>query len=702
MSRASHADCLSEITIDPIACLLPISEHNFGAEALHVSLQESDLPRFPGPMKEIRLKISDLFAIDPQTEAHSTGLGAITAYVLEHYSFLPRPIIVTLDGDEVVISHPDEEDAKRVEEATRLADRALKRAQEGDYKKAIGIYKRVLELHPWFDGARRNLAMAYMEIGDVENATNHLIEALRLDPKDAWSLVVLGNLYIKEKGDRETGEKFLRRALEIKPDDAWALNSLAVGLQKRGQVQQALEYFDRAIGGNPHFANPHYGKAVTLTQDGQPEAAHETLARLFATAKMQDARSQPVFEGARQLYVTVQRELAQRHHSEAFKCVQDYKVEMEKLSGFLIKFEETDFEQMLGATIQMAWKHGRDYHLIKTRRGYDPELLAHLEAHELTHLKLESEARQNGKNLFFATSAQSREVAIRSIATDVRRLEKQGYSEESITKLTLSVVAGLTGFLFNCPLDMIIERYIRETFPALHPAQFLSLRGMALEAAQTNTNPQIRQVTPRKIMQASLGLNGAYSLFLDNLFEGASDFSAVYRRLDTFPLSQRLFNHWSERVDKLEPGDEYKLVDEFAEMIGLRTWYEWKADPGQHEVTEPPPKEGTTNPALLREKHPAAVFYFLDAFKRFDEMSPEEIRNVAFEIALLGRRGLDYSEPVEKYELKTVPNRKFSGLHLMCLMFAGFKRVAPEQDVGMDLEEPFLAALQLKQDDQRQ
>src|SRR6058998_2183711 len=237
---------------------------------------------------------------------------------------------------------------------------------------------------------------------------------------------------------------------------------------------------------------------------------------------------------------------------------------------------------MLGATIQMAWKHGRNYHLIKTRRGYDPELLAHLEAHELTHLKLESEARQKSKNLFFATSARSREAGIRSIATDIRKLEKQGYSEESITKVTLSMVAGLTGFLFNCPLDMTIERYIRSTFPVLRPAQFLSLRGMALEAAQTNTNPQIRQVTPRKIMQASLALNGAYSLFLDDLFDGASDFSALYHCLDTFSLSQRLFSRWAEQAEKLEPGDEYNLVNEFAEMTGLRAWYEWKPDPGQH------------------------------------------------------------------------------------------------------------------------
>jgi hypothetical protein len=114
-------------------------------------------------------------------------------------------------------------------------------------------------------------------------------------------------------------------------------------------------------------------------------------------------------------------------------------------------------------------------------------------------------------------------------------------------------------------------------------------------------------------------------------------------------------------------------------------------------VTELPPKEGTTNPALLRQKHPAAVFYFLDAFKRFDAMTPEEIRNVAFEIALIGRAGLDYASPEEKYELNSIPSRKFSGLHLMCLMYAGFKRVAPEEDVGMDLNEPFLTALQLQE-----
>jgi hypothetical protein len=47
--------------------------------------------------------------------------------------------------------------------------------------------------------------------------------------------------------------------------------------------------------------------------------------------------------------------------------------------------------------------------------------------------------------------------------------------------------------------------------------------------------------------------------------------------------------------------------------------------------------------------------------------------------------------------LKSLPDEKFTGLHLMCLMYAGFKRIAPEHDLQMDLDEPFLAALEMFQ-----
>jgi hypothetical protein len=89
---------------------------------------------------------------------------------------------------------------------------------------------------------------------------------------------------------------------------------------------------------------------------------------------------------------------------------------------------------------------------------------------------------------------------------------------------------------------------------------------------------------------------------------------------------------------------------------------------------------------------------FLDAFKQFDALTTDQISAIAQEIAVLGRNGLDYASPDEKYVLRSLPDQKFSGLHLMCLMFAGFKRVAPEHDLQMNLEEPFLAALEIYQE----
>ncbi len=213
-------------------------------------------------MRTIRLKIAELLE-GQLISLHAPDVVSITPLVLKQFGFLPQPMFIRIEGDEVVVSFPEESLAAQTE-AARLAERAAKRATEGDYGKAIGILKRVLELQPSLHSARRDLAMVYVETGDVENATNHLIEVLRIDPNDAWSLVVLANLYIREKSNPETGEKLLRRALEIKPDDAWALNSLAAVHNERGQSQEAIAVFERAIQANPEFPNPYYGEAVTL------------------------------------------------------------------------------------------------------------------------------------------------------------------------------------------------------------------------------------------------------------------------------------------------------------------------------------------------------------------------------------------------------------------------------------------------------
>ena len=276
-------------------------------------------------------------------------------------------------------------------------------------------------------------------------------------------------------------------------------------------------------------------------------------------------------------------------------------------------------------------------------------------------------------------------------------MERQGYSGDSITRVVLDLVGGLSACIFNTPLDMWIETLLGREMPALRHAQFVSLHRLAGEALAATTQPEIRKLTPPKVLRALTALTGAAALFLDDFTHGVTDFWTQYPRLDGANLSPRIFQLWKDRRDALQPGDEYDLVDAFADLLGLRGWYEWKPDPGTHEVTEPPAKEGTTNPELLRQKYPAAVWFLLDALKRYATMDVEQVRAIAFEIGMLGRSGLDYASPEKKYTLSSIPGETFSGLQLMCLMHAGFKRIAPEQDTGMDLDGPFLTALELHQ-----
>lgn len=534
-------------------------------------------------MPLLRLKLSDLQTLSgPSYEPHASnaiGAGTPTDDELEtrirrQFGFLPDPITVKIEGDEVLVEFPEETPGSCAE-AARLAEKAGKRASEGHYSKAIDIYQRALELQPSLHRARRDLAMVYAETGDIDNATNHLIEVLRLDPSDAWNWVVLGNLYASNKGDVVTGEKFIRKALELNPHDAWALNSLATFTQKAGRSEEALDLFDQAIASNPDLPNPYLGKALVLEAMQRLDLATGTLDRLFAMGQLQDARSHEVYDNARNLYVRIQTQLAERLQPEAIKTVEHEKAELVALSGYAIETMEDDLTGTVGAMIQMAWKHRRDHHVVVTRRNLNPILRCHLEAQELTHLRMETAARQAGRNRFFSSNAGHREAAMDELASDLRRISRSGYPVETLTPLFHHLIGGLCSFVYNCPLDVLIERHLREA-----PSQFLSLRTMTDDILRVNLNRDILKVTPRKIYLSVLAMNGAYCLGLDRLYGGATAFAAPYRKLDNFAMARRLHDHLSSHGDSLKPGDEYDLVDHFAEMLGIRQWFGWIPDVG--------------------------------------------------------------------------------------------------------------------------
>ena len=89
-----------------------------------------------------------------------------------------------------------------------------------------------------------------------------------------------------------------------------------------------------------------------------------------------------------------------------------------------------------------------------------------------------------------------------------------------------------------------------------------------------------------------------------------------------------------------------------------------------------------------------AVFYCLGAINFFKNKSMKEIQDISFEIGLKGRSGLDINDPQRKYQIISMPGT-FTGLQLVCYMYVGFRLIAPERDIGIDLSDEYRAALQL-------
>ena len=140
-------------------------------------------------------------------------------------------------------------------------------------------------------------------------------------------------------------------------------------------------------------------------------------------------------------------------------------------------------------------------------------------------------------------------------------------------------------------------------------------------------------------------------------------------------------------MDNFTPGDEYDVVDEYARLLKLLSWYDWQLDRSPLRTGLESDKSAPSTP-LITDK-PEAYTFCLDALRRFDGQSRDLIFSAISEISILGMNGIDHTTVGKTYTLKSYPNEIFSGLHLLCLMYVGFKLYDPKVDCGLDFSEAY-------------
>ncbi|MBI4684629.1 MAG: hypothetical protein HY755_05480 [Nitrospirae bacterium] len=67
-------------------------------------------------------------------------------------------------------------------------------------------------------------------------------------------------------------------------------------------------------------------------------------------------------------------------------------------------------------------------------------------------------------------------------------------------------------------------------------------------------------------------------------------------------------------------------------------------------------------------------------------------KKIGFEIAMLGRQGIDPAKTEKKYHLESIPGKEFTGLQLLAYMYSAFQVIDPFLDTGINFKKEYEAA----------
>ena len=121
-------------------------------------------------------------------------------------------------------------------------------------------------------------------------------------------------------------------------------------------------------------------------------------------------------------------------------------------------------------------------------------------------------------------------------------------------------------------------------------------------------------------------------------------------------------------------------------------------DPGGHLAEKAEAGRNRITQARFRkaggELRPDVLTYCGEAIRMFEAMPKDEVQKIALEIAMLGAKGFSVNDPSKIYQLRSLPG-DFSGLHLLCIEYVGFKIMDSNVDIGFDIAAEYEEARRL-------
>jgi hypothetical protein len=629
----------------------------------------------------------------------------IISAIQKYYTYGPFVPKITINKDIVTITV----DKETIQTQDADYNKTVALCEKGKFDEAKIILEKLIQKNPSNSEFHRILGQILSEQGEQDEAINALIDALRWNSSNGWGLLMMGNIFAKHKKDLKTALIYYDQAIRANKADHITLANVAYLLFQENNLEEATKYAWETIKLNDKYPNAHFILSLIAQSENDLHSSFYSTLQAIKFSTQKDALYQNAVKQAFEVAKVIAGDF------DGKKIFSAYRSQLEAEGGTEIDIYADD-EIKTAAKVEIAERYNRNKHVVKYKSTYPA--VEHLVMHELVHLDLVNQARKENLNQVFISTQQNKNNFIESILPAINNLKSKIQDPSTIDFFIESIFSGLNLQTYNTPIDAFIEDFLYNEYAELRPFQFLSLFGMLQEAIKSVTDERILDIAPQSVISKTKTFSLVNAMQFKELF-GIDTIQEFKPTLSELKLAETFYKEFVEYRTNRKPGEEYELVKRWAQDLELDTFFELESE-AKFETKnnivnfldklqkDPFGLEEPEDPFQKREmekfqKHQeeigtnmAIVMFMVEALKHFIEKEDSDIKQTAFELAMLGTQGIDPNK--KDYIISSINNKRFSGNQVLAFYYVSWALAMPEQvqHLGLDFAKEFEMAKNIK------
>ena len=604
--------------------------------------------------------------------------------IKEFYSHEWSEVEVTIENGIITI-HLESKQWYASQEEIRWIARL---AQQQEFDRARKKLWELLEIYPNDSELYRLYGQTLSDEWKLDEAEKWLIDCLKYNPENAWWLVMLWNIY-NQQWKKDLAKILYKRALDKNDQDIYALSNYWSLCLELWDLKEAREVLEKALKIDSDNWITNYTLWAVEYNENNYLVAFDLVLKARKNIDKRDSRIQSIFK----LLINISN--AQDENLPIETLYIPFKEKLEKELWKKIIFRQDDWIKSI-ARVKIAEYYWTDEHIVlfnPKNFGYKYSIM-----HELTHLKMISEARKLWKNKIITSSYEKKEKLVESMQNNATYMQKsfENHFESYATEILQQV--------YNSPLDLCVENYLYNTYKELRPSQLLFQMQLIMSAIDVANNQVLKVRVPEIIYDSNITMNSILAQQIKDLYW--IDKISEFGHNDLVRLWKKLYDKFDSQKDSMQPWDEYDLVELWADKLwfwwyydieiegeDLEKWTHVKDDSQKYSVDEIQAEVERLEPDSS-EINMAVVMYCLAAIRFFRNKTKREIEMIWYELAMRWSQWIQYWED-SKYHIDSIPWKEFSWYEFLSYMYVARQILKPEADLWLDYSREYELAKQL-------